>query len=181
MAPPSFAFARYHLIFIAFLTLQFFVSGTQAFHCSDDVDFDCNDKNEDPATQQKNRIIAASVAGVCLLLIAVAYFIYAYRKRRIRARPVHVYPFAGQPAAFPPSLGPPPPSHPGYGYAPGYNSQTPDAGGTWMSRSLYEKSGSGTHPLPLTVGQSHYQELIRVGLVINSGTRQCIAATPSFY
>ncbi|KAJ7483083.1 hypothetical protein B0H11DRAFT_1914817 [Mycena galericulata] len=48
-----------------------------------------------------------------------------------------------------------------------------------VQSSIYEKSGSGTHPLPLTVAQSHYQELMRVGLVINSGTRQYRAATPS--
>ncbi|KAJ7435977.1 hypothetical protein B0H11DRAFT_2111937, partial [Mycena galericulata] len=102
MAPPSFAFARSHphLILIPFFALQLSVSSAQAVHCPDgDESFDCNNKNEDPATQQRNRIIAASVAGVCLLLIAVAYVIYAYRKRRIRARrTVAAYPFASGPA-----------------------------------------------------------------------------------
>ncbi|KAJ7469062.1 hypothetical protein FB451DRAFT_1177058 [Mycena latifolia] len=117
MARPSFAFA---LILPPFLALQLFVSGTQAFRCNDDDDFDCNDENEDPATRRRNRIIGASVAGACLLLIAVAYLIYAYRKRRIRARLVPAYPFVSAPAGFAPPPGPPPPDHQGYGYAHGY-------------------------------------------------------------
>ncbi|KAJ7109016.1 hypothetical protein C8R43DRAFT_1162012 [Mycena crocata] len=105
MACPSFTFTRSRLILLVFLTLQLFVSGTQAHHCDvdDDDDFDCDYRNEDPAAQRRDRIIGASVAGGCLLLIGIAYLIYVLRKRRIRATQVPAYPFTGIPA----NTGPP--------------------------------------------------------------------------
>ncbi|KAJ7779929.1 hypothetical protein B0H16DRAFT_1500251 [Mycena metata] len=131
MARLSFFFARCCLI-LSFL-LQIFVSGTHAFHCDDDG-FDCHsdEDDEDPATRQRNQIIAASVVGGGLLLTAIVYFIYEYRKPRIRAQvaPLYTpYQFAGAPATFAPPLGPPPLVHPAQGrphaytYGYGYNGQ----------------------------------------------------------
>ncbi|KAJ6533749.1 hypothetical protein DFH09DRAFT_1092331 [Mycena vulgaris] len=106
MARLFFTSARSHLILLPFLTIQLFVSGTQAFHCNDhdhdhDNAFDC-DADKDPATRQRDHIIGASIAGVFLVLVTVAYFIYAYRKRRIRAKQNPGYPFAGAPVTFAP-------------------------------------------------------------------------------
>ncbi|KAJ7032149.1 hypothetical protein C8F04DRAFT_664487 [Mycena alexandri] len=89
-------FTRSHLILPTFLALQLFASGTQGRPCNadDQDDFDCDDSDEDPATRNRKRIIAASVLGGSLLLIIVAYLIYVLRKRRTRAKQTPAYPFA---------------------------------------------------------------------------------------
>ncbi|KAJ7853593.1 hypothetical protein B0H13DRAFT_2358869 [Mycena leptocephala] len=110
-----------YLLLVA-VSLQF-VSGTQAhvvFISHNDNDDDDKDLTPDELKRRRiGRIVAASVVGAGCLLALIAYFIYARRKKKIRARAVATmgpdsYPFAAAPDAYtaPPSgvqgYGPPP-------------------------------------------------------------------------
>ncbi|KAJ7657311.1 hypothetical protein DFH06DRAFT_1131819 [Mycena polygramma] len=127
------SFTSFSLLFLA-ICLQF-VSGAQAnFVIIDDHhDDDNNDKNltaDEIKRRRIARIIAASVIGYvgldpaligggCLLAL-IAYFIYAHRKKKARAR-VTATMGAGYPFAPPTAYTPPPPGAlgaPGYGPPP---------------------------------------------------------------
>ncbi|KAJ7090771.1 hypothetical protein B0H15DRAFT_930268 [Mycena belliarum] len=71
------------LLFLA-LSLQF-ISGAYADN-HDNKDDDDDDKNLTPAQRRLKTIIAASVVGGIFLLVLVAWGVFLWRRKRVRAR-----------------------------------------------------------------------------------------------